>query len=149
MERPKQPKTSRLAYEKIMMPEVKEGTYKKILMALEVIKDGTAWEIAAHLGMKPDKIWKRCSELRRDEVIFDTNISRFSPDGNFAMVYAISSRKSEYKHLISPERHYMEGQTTTADFTNLLTDKTTPKPEKITVFELPDDKPTIKQAELF
>ena len=114
------PKTSMLSYEKIMKPGAREGTYYKIILALEWINEGTAWEIAAQARIKPDKVWKRLSELRRDGVIFDTQKTRLSPDGNSAMVYAMSNRKDEY-NLPPPERHYMEGQTTAADYaTNLI-----------------------------
>ena len=112
-----QPDTSRLSYEKIMQPGARENTYKKVLDALKIIMDGTAWEISNQAGLKPDKVWKRLSELRRDDVIFDTGLRRNSPDQNPSMVYALSSRKEEYAHIEKPERIQ---STTTADYANLM-----------------------------
>ena len=118
MQRNNQPETSILSYEKIMQPNVREGMYKKIILALEWIMDGTAWEIAAQCRCKPDKVWKRLSELRKDDcVIFDTGIRRLSPDGNEAMVYALSSRKEEYAHIPKPER---QQKVTAVDYANAI-----------------------------
>ena len=112
-----QPDTSRLSYEKIMQPGARESTYKKVLDALNIIMDGTAWEISNQAGLKPDKVWKRLSELRRDDVIFDTGLRRNSPDQNPSMVYALSSRRMEYADVPKPER--IE-KTTTADYANAI-----------------------------
>ncbi len=118
--------TSKLSYEKIMQPGARENHYRKILTALDKIGDGTSWEIAEATEqppelnikkLKPDQVWKRISELIDDDVIFDTGIRRNSPDGNPAMVYALSSRREEYAHIEKPER--IE-KTTTADFANGL-----------------------------
>lgn len=118
--------TSRLSYEKIMQPRARENHYWKILTALNKIKDGTSWEIADATEappelnikkLKPDQVWKRISELVDCDVIFDTGIRRDSPDGNKAMVYALSSRREEYAHITKPER--IES-TTTADYANAI-----------------------------
>jgi len=122
--------TSKLSYEKIMQPGARESHYRKILTALNKIKDGTSWEIADATEqppelnikkLKPDQVWKRISELIDDDVIFDTGIRRNSPDGNPAMVYALSSRRGEYAHIKPPER--IE-KTTAADFASLLINST-------------------------
>ena len=113
--------TSRFAYDVIMRPGARESIWKKIIECLEKIKDGTNYEIAEALGMKPEKIWKRTghSELSCpvNGAIFDTGIRRSSPDGNQAIVYALSSRRSEYAHIKKPER--IES-TTTADYANAI-----------------------------
>jgi predicted ArsR family transcriptional regulator len=119
-----QPITSRLAYDKIMKPGAKDSMYKKIILALEWRMDGTSWEIASQIRCKPDKVWKRLSELRRDDVVFDTKIRRNSPDGNDAMVYALSSRKSEYANVKPPEK-YSTNTTTAADYASKIIAKTT------------------------
>lgn len=117
--------TSRLSYEKIMQPGARENHYKRIITALEKIKDGTSYEIAeatevnlfTKSKMKPDQVWKRISELIDADVLFDTGIRRTSPDGNKAMVYALSSRKAEYAHIVKPERIH---KTTTADYASAI-----------------------------
>ncbi len=116
--------TSRLSYEKIMQPGARENHYKRILTALEKIKDGTSYEIADATEatlfakkMKPDQVWKRIPELIDADVLFDTYIRRPSPDGNKAMVYALSSRKQEYAHIQKPER---QQKTTTTDYASAI-----------------------------
>lgn len=121
-----QPDTSKLSYEKIMQPGARETHYWKILKTIENIKDGTSYEIAdateglIKIGlkkMKPDQVWKRIPELIEADIVFDTGLRRPSPDGNKAMVYALSSRKDDYAHIQKPER--IE-KTTAADFANGL-----------------------------
>lgn len=92
-----QPYTSKLAYEKIMQPGVKEGMYKKIITSLQAIGEGTSWDIAEHLGVKPDKCWKRNSELKQAGIIIDTGKTKLTPDGNDATVYALFTEKEKYK----------------------------------------------------
>lgn len=87
-----------------MRPGARESMYKKIILALEWIMDGTAYQISDQIRCKAEKVWKRVSELRRDDVIFDTGLRRPSPEGNDAMVYALSSRRSEYAHVKPPEK---------------------------------------------
>jgi len=122
--------TSRLSYEKIMQPGARENHYWKILTALNKIKDGTSWEISDATEqppelnikkLKPDQVWKRISELVDSDIIFDTGLRRNSPDGNKAMVYALSSRKECYADIPKPER--IE-KTTVADYASLLVNST-------------------------
>jgi len=101
--------TSRFAYEVIMSSGARETIWKKIILCLEWLPDATNYEIATWLKVKPEKVWKRTgrNELSNSEcgAIFDTKLRRLSPDGNPAIVYALSSRKAEYAHVIAPERH--------------------------------------------
>lgn len=116
--------TSKFAYEVIMRPGARESIWKKIIECLEKIKDGTNYEIAAHLNMKPEKIWKRTghNELSCPAgAIFDTGLRRNSPDGNPSIVYALSSRRDMYADVPKPER--IES-TTVADYASLLVNST-------------------------
>lgn len=122
--------TSRLSFEKITEPGARESHYKKILVALAKIKDGTSWEISDATEqppelnikkLKPDQVWKRISELVDADIIFDTGLRRDSPDGNKAMVYALSSRREMYADVPKPER--IE-KTTVADYASLLVNST-------------------------
>lgn len=102
-----------------MREGAREGMYKKIITALEVIGEGSSYDIAKHLGVKPDKVWKRASELKKDEVIIDTGKMGLSPDGNPAIIYALAKDMSKYSHIekIAP---IVKGMTTAADYANLL-----------------------------
>jgi len=116
--------TSRFAYEVIMRPGARESVWKKIIECLEKIKDGTNYEIAAAMNVKPEKVWKRTghSELScPDGAIFDTGLRRNSPEGNPSIVYALSSRRMEYTDVPKPERIET---TTTADYASLLINST-------------------------
>lgn len=112
--------TSKFAYDVIMRPGARESIWKKIIECLEKIKDGTNYEIADALGIKPEKVWKRTavSELScKDGAIFDTGLRRLSPDGNPCIVFSLSSRRNEYADVKKPER--IE-KTTTADYATAI-----------------------------
>lgn len=113
--------TSRLAYETIL--KGRDNHYKKIILALEWIMDGTAWQIATQARLKPDQVWKRLSELVASDIIFDTGIRRNSPDGNKAMVYAMTNRRSEYANVPQPEK-YTPKDTTASDIACAIIAKT-------------------------
>ncbi len=114
--------TSKFAYNVIMRPGARESIWKKIIECLEKIKDGTNYEIAEALGIKPEKVWKRTghSELSCPVhgAIFDTGLRRNSPDGNPSIVYGLSSNRDKYPMV--KEVHYMEGKTTAADYASKL-----------------------------
>jgi predicted ArsR family transcriptional regulator len=63
------PSTSNEAYRQLKAERVRE-TYKQILFALSIIKEGTFEDIARQIGCKPDVIWKRLSELANDGKIY-------------------------------------------------------------------------------
>lgn len=113
--------TSKFAYDVIMRPGARENVWKKIIECLQKIKDGTNYEIADAMNVKPEKVWKRTgsNELSCpvNGAIFDTGLRRNSPDGNPCIVYALSSRREEYAHIQKPER--IES-TTTADYANAI-----------------------------
>lgn len=62
MSKRKIPETSREAFASLQPSEIKE-TYDGILNALSIIKEGTFEDIAKAMKCKPDKVWKRLSEL--------------------------------------------------------------------------------------
>lgn len=110
--------TSRLAYEKIM--NGRDNHYKKIILALEWIIEGNNWEIAKQAKMKPEQVWKRTGELcKPDEngvsCLIDTGKRNVNPDGNLSIVYGLYENRANYQN-IPKEKHYMEGQTTAADY---------------------------------
>jgi len=116
--------TSRFAYDKIMANGARDNIWKKIILCLEWKMDATNYEMAEWIKVKPEKVWKRTGPKELscpiNGAIFDTGLRRPSPDGNPSIVYALSSRRSEYPE-IPKETHYMEGQATAADFASKLT----------------------------
>lgn len=111
--------TSKLAYDKIMAPGARDNHYKKIILALEWIFEGTNYEIAKQARLKPEQVWKRTGELCRDGVIIDTNKRGVSPDGNKAIIYTLAENKSMYAHIEKPEV-VRSTDVTAVDFANKL-----------------------------
>lgn len=58
----KPPQTSIEAFRSLKASEIKK-TYEGILSALRIITEGTFEDISKEMKCKPDKIWKRLSEL--------------------------------------------------------------------------------------
>jgi DNA-binding Lrp family transcriptional regulator len=59
--------TSILAHESIK--PTKESLYLKIKQALNKINSGSFRDIANHLGLKDEQVWKRLSELEKLEIV--------------------------------------------------------------------------------
>lgn len=63
---------------------------EKILEALMKLKGGaTQEELAAAAGMRPDQVWKRLSEMERDEEIFNTGVTRKLKSGVNGIVWQV------------------------------------------------------------
>lgn len=68
---------------------------QKILEGLERLKiGGTHEEIAIVSGLRPDQCWKRLSELEREQLIFDTGITRKLKSGVIGSVWQLSGKKA-------------------------------------------------------
>lgn len=123
----KQSDTSRFAYEVIMRPDARESIWKKIILCLEWIHEGTNYEIAAWMKVKPEKVWKRTGKNELScpihGAIFDTGKRRNSPDGNPCIVYALTSNRSEYANVKPPEK-FNNDEIKAVDFANVLIAKT-------------------------
>lgn len=65
----KNPETSNEAYRSLKAVEVRE-TYKNILFALSIIKEGTFEDISRQMNVAPAVVWKRLSELCNDGKIY-------------------------------------------------------------------------------
>lgn len=63
------PDTSKEAFDSLPQTEIGQ-MYNKILMALEVIQEGTFEMIAAQIGVEPSKVWKRLSEMMQAGMIY-------------------------------------------------------------------------------
>ena len=83
--------TSRAAYESLT-PDKLRDDYKKIMSALSVIEEGTSEQIAAKLKCKPDKIWKRLSEMVKMEVIIKPGNKRPLKSGCNGYTYVLTEK---------------------------------------------------------
>lgn len=63
------PQTSKDALASLKAEEIRE-MYRRILEALRLIKEGSRDEIAVVCKVKPEKVWKRFSELQRMNLIY-------------------------------------------------------------------------------
>jgi predicted ArsR family transcriptional regulator len=65
----KNPETSKEAFRSLKSDELAE-TYKGIILALSRIGEGHFEDIALQMRVKPEKVWKRLSELAKDGLIY-------------------------------------------------------------------------------
>jgi hypothetical protein len=63
------PQTSKDAHASLKAEEIRE-MYRRILEALRLIKEGHMEDIAAACHVKPEKVWKRLSEMRDMGLIY-------------------------------------------------------------------------------
>lgn len=89
-----QPETSQEAYHSLKFDDIK-NVYVAILRALGEIGQGTSEQVATHTGIPHERLWKRFSELERDEKIYNTKIKHKNKSGRNAFQYAL--RGSETK----------------------------------------------------
>lgn len=99
-----QPETSVEAYHSLKFDDIR-NVYVAILKALGEMGQGTSEQVAIHTGIPHERLWKRFSELERDEKIYNTKIKHKNKSGRNAFQYAL--RGSETK-LPETER-VMEG----------------------------------------
>jgi biotin operon repressor len=60
-----------------------------ILVALKQIGRGTSEQIAAHLKMDREQIWKRCSDLKNDGKIYASDFKVLTKRNRFARQWVI------------------------------------------------------------
>ena len=63
------PQTSKDALASLKAEEIRE-MYRRILEALRLIKEGHMEDIAAACKVKPEKVWKRLSEMKKMGLIY-------------------------------------------------------------------------------
>ena len=82
--------TSRLAHDSIK--PAKQAYWDKIIDGLKKLKvGGTFSEISMCIGVSPDHVWKRLSELERDGKIYNTGMTRKLPSGRAGSVWQLTS----------------------------------------------------------
>lgn len=86
------PATSREAHESVK--ELKGEMYPIIIKALEEMKvGGTSEQIAEHLGVKHEKVWKRLKEMIDSGTLYNVGITRKTSSGRKSMVRQLVSLK--------------------------------------------------------
>lgn len=94
MTKRKNPSTSTDALKSLKAEELRE-TYKGILAALSRIKEGTFEQIAQSMRAKPDKIWKRLSELAFQELIYRPGNKRILKSGRMGYTWMLTEPGKE------------------------------------------------------
>jgi len=136
------PDTSKLSYDKIMRPGARESHYRKIITALQQNGKGSSYQIAAWANMKPDRIWKRQSELIRAGIIFDTGLRGTSTDGNECIVYDLIANFDNYVNV--PDTQWIGTGTTAADFASMIVASKNKKPVQTKInFDKADQVPIL------
>lgn len=81
--------TSRAAYDSLTADKLRDD-YKKIMTALSILGEATSEQIASKLKCKPDKIWKRLSEMARMDVIYKPGNRRPLKSGCMGFTWALT-----------------------------------------------------------
>ena len=83
------PITSLLAHESIK--ESKAEMYLKIIEGLATLRvGGTFDEVAKVTGLKPEQVWKRFSEMKGLQLVFDVGITRPGTSGRNCTVWKLT-----------------------------------------------------------
>ena len=90
MTKRKLPETSLDAYRNLDQKELSQ-TKRDILYALSQIKEGTFEDIASFMGCKPDKIWKRLGELKKDNLIHRNGARRVLKSGATGFIWVLTA----------------------------------------------------------
>lgn len=123
------PDTSDAAYHSLDPVRISK-THAKILEALKVLGRSNYEKIADHLQMEPSKIWKRTSELIKDNLIYRTESKVLTSSLRFSYEYAIVDQTGAKPAPARKER-VMKGKTV-SDFSKELVNK--PKYTPLTLF---------------
>ena len=82
------PQTSTDAYKSLDPNNIRE-MYKKIVSAITDIGPSTYEQIAVHLNEKPERVWKRLSEMGQINLIHRPGDRRIMASGRCGFVWAI------------------------------------------------------------
>lgn len=90
MSKRKNPPTSTEAYKSID-PSTIRKMYKDILGTLNIIETGTYEDIASFLEEKPERIWRRLSEMGEMGLIHRPGDRKLMSSGRYGMVWKIGA----------------------------------------------------------
>jgi len=109
------PSTSLEAYHSLE-PDSVETLHRKILEGLKAIGKGTSQQVSDYIGIPHERIWKRFSELERDEKIYNTKIKHKNKSGRNAYQYAIRNSDT----IVPPPEKYVPSDITASDYAALI-----------------------------
>lgn len=102
----RQPKTSLEAY-KSLDPEKLNKIHKDIVTAVNALGKAHFEQIASYLGVKPERIWKRMSEVRLLGLIHLTDSKEMTSSGRMAFQYAPGPAPESF----ATKKRIMKGKT--------------------------------------
>lgn len=91
MGKKKMAETSLEAFRQLTADKLRED-YKKILTTLSIIGESTSEQIAAKMKVKPDKVWKRLSELKEKELIYKPGTRKPLKSGCNGFCWALTEK---------------------------------------------------------
>jgi DNA-binding Lrp family transcriptional regulator len=83
------PPTSREAFHSLDPEKINE-IHKRILEGLKLLQTGTYEDLAKVLKLKPERVWRRLSELHRAGMIYRTGDRKILSSGRAGFVWAIT-----------------------------------------------------------
>jgi predicted transcriptional regulator len=98
--------TSRAAYDTLTVDRLRDD-YKNIMSALSVLIEATSEQIAAKLKCKPDKIWKRLSEMKEKEVIYKPGNRRPLKSGCMGFTWSLTEKG---KQMVESSQELLPGK---------------------------------------
>lgn len=99
MPKRKNPQTSLDAYRNLDPTRLAE-IYVKIIESLKIIKEGNFEDIADHMKVKPEKIWKRLSELARAGLIHRTSTRKTLRSGDTGFTWKPGPRTEKIEKVM-------------------------------------------------
>lgn len=88
MQKRKQPDTSLAAFHSLDQNKLNE-TKRLILDALKTLGKASSEQIADYLGKPYDVIWKRCSDLKNEKIIYASDFKVLTKKNRFARQWII------------------------------------------------------------
>lgn len=87
------PQTSKDALASLKSEEIQE-MHRRILEALRLIKEGTWHDLAVAMKEKPERIWKRLSELKEKGLIYRPMTRKALPSGRTGFTWRLVGDES-------------------------------------------------------
>lgn len=103
------PSTSTEAYKSLHPDQIRE-VYKKIISALEVLRQASSEQIAIHLAMEHAKIHKRVSEMEGLQLIYRPGLRVVTKSGRTAYVWCLCTEDKVENKTTKTERS-LKGKT--------------------------------------
>lgn len=111
--------TSKEAFRKLDPDKLAE-TYRGIINALGVLGEATSEAIATKMKVKPDKVWKRLDELRKNDILYKPGTRKPLKSGCHGFCWALTDKG---KALVSISAAPPPGKTI-SDFSKALNQPT-------------------------